>query len=105
MILRARGRTVGGGGGRGDMDLGTRALWCGVGALAGSWIPLLNIVAFVAALMAVGFGSLARWPTGWLASEETDTRRALWGIVLGVVAIAVFAVTSWLYGRQPGTAA
>ena len=44
------------------MDLGTRALVLGVGALAVSWVPLINIVAFIAALMAVAFGLLARWP-------------------------------------------
>ncbi|MDX2356384.1 hypothetical protein [Dietzia sp. PP-33] len=79
------------------MDLGTRALVLGVGALALSWVPLLNIVAFLAALMAVAFGLLARWPTGWLAGQETDTRRALWGIALGGVALVVFVVTAVRY--------
>jgi len=81
------------------MDLGTRALVLGIGALVGSWIPLLNIVAFVAALMAVGFGVLARWPTGWITTEEPDPRRALWGIVLGAVAIVVFVGTALYYSR------
>ncbi len=105
MPLRPRADAVSGGGssgGRsstGGMDLGTRALVLGVGSVAGSWIPLLNIVAFVAALMAIGFGALARWPTGWITSQEPDPKRALWGICLGVVALVVFTATSVIYAR------
>lgn len=79
------------------MDLGTRALVLGVGALLFSWVPLLNIVAFLAGLMAVGFGLLARWPTGWLTQDEPDTRRALWGVILGSVALVVFVVSAVRY--------
>lgn len=79
------------------MDLGTRALVLGIGSLVISWIPVLNIVAFLAALMAVSFGLLARWPTGWIANEEPNTRRALWGIVLGGIAIVIFVVTAVRY--------
>ncbi len=79
------------------MDLGTRALVLGVGSLALSWVPLLNIVAFLAAMMAVAFGLLARWPTGWLVNQEPNTRRALWGVVLGAVALVVFVVTAVRY--------
>lgn len=82
---------------RGSMDLGTRALVLGIGSLVISWIPVLNIVAFLAALMAVSFGLLARWPTGWIANEEPNTRRALWGIVLGGIAIVIFVVTAVRY--------
>ena len=99
MVMQPRGRDPRPTAAKGGMDLGTRALVLGAGALAGSWIPLLNIVAFVAALMAVGFGLLARWPTGWIASEEPDPRRALWGIVLGVLALVVFVVTAVFYSR------
>lgn len=81
----------------GDMDLGTRALVLGVGSLALSWVPLLNILAFLAAMMAVAFGLLARWPTGWLVNEEPNTRRALWGVGLGAVALVVFVVTAVRY--------
>lgn len=81
----------------GGMDLGTRALVLGVGALAVSWVPVFNILAFLAALMAVSFGLLARWPTGWIANEDPNTRRALWGIGLGVVAIIVFVITAIRY--------
>src|SRR5699024_12735102 len=77
MPLRPRSTPLTGRGRSGGMDLGTRALVLGVGSLALSWIPVLNIVAFLAALMAVGFGLLARWPTGWIADEEPNTRRAL----------------------------
>lgn len=79
------------------MDLGTRSLVLGVGALALSWVPLLNIIAFLAALMAVAFGLLARWPTGWLTNEEPNPRRALWGVVLGAVALVIFVVTAVRY--------
>lgn len=79
------------------MDLGTRSLVLGVGALALSWVPLLNIIAFLAALMAVAFGLLARWPTGWLTNEEPNPRRALWGVVLGAVALVIFIVTAVRY--------
>lgn len=79
------------------MDLGTRALVLGVGSLALSWIPLINIVAFLAAMMAVGFGLLARWPTGWLVNQEPNTRRALWGVGLGAIALVVFVVTAVQY--------
>ncbi|WP_216692782.1 hypothetical protein [Dietzia psychralcaliphila] len=79
------------------MDLGTRALVLGAGSLALSWVPLLNIIAFLAAMMAVAFGLLARWPTGWLTREEPNTRRALWGVVLGGLAIVVFVVTAVRY--------
>ncbi|MDV7999755.1 hypothetical protein [Rhodococcus sp. IEGM 1408] len=79
------------------MDLGTRSLVLGVGSLALSWVPLLNIVAFLAALMAVAFGLLARWPTGWLTNEEPNPRRALWGVVLGAVALVIFIVTAVRY--------
>lgn len=100
MSFRPRGRaSVGSASSSGGMDLGTRALVLGGCALVGSWIPLLNIVAFVAALMAVGFGGLARWRTGWIADQEPNERRALWGIVLGVAALVVFAVSSYLYAR------
>jgi hypothetical protein len=99
MAFRSRGDAVSPRGSSGGMDLGTRALVLGIGALVGSWIPLLNIVAFVAALMAVGFGVLARWPTGWITTEEPDPRRALWGIILGAVAIVVFVGTALYYSR------
>ncbi|MBB1034577.1 hypothetical protein G6031_09265 [Dietzia sp. CQ4] len=79
------------------MDLGTRSLVLGVGSLALSWVPLLNIIAFLAALMAVAFGLLARWPTGWLTNQEPDPRRGLVGVVLGGVAIVVFVVTAVRY--------
>lgn len=79
------------------MDLGSRALLLGVGSLIFSWVPLLNIVAFLAALMAVAFGLLARWPTGWLANEEPNTRRALWGVILGGIALVVFVVSAVRY--------
>lgn len=79
------------------MSLGTRSLLLGVGSLALSWVPLLNIVAFLAALMAVAFGLLARWPTGWLAGEETAPARGLWGVVTGAVALVVFVVTAVRY--------
>ncbi|MGN7154798.1 hypothetical protein ACTHRK_01620 [Dietzia cercidiphylli] len=79
------------------MDLGTRSLVLGVGSLVLSWVPLLNIIAFLAALMAVAFGLLARWPTGWLTNQEPDPRRGLVGVVLGGVAIVVFVVTAVRY--------
>lgn len=79
------------------MDLGTRALILGVGSLVLSWVPIINIVAFLAALMAVAFGLLARWPTGWLGQGEPDTRRALWGIILGAIALVVFVITAVRY--------
>ena len=79
------------------MDLGTRALVLGVGALAVSWVPLINIVAFIAALMALAFGLLARWPTGWLTNEEPNARRGLWAVVLGASALVVFVVTAVRY--------
>lgn len=79
------------------MDPGTRALVLGVGALVISWVPVLNIIAFLAALMAVTFGLLARWPTGWLTNDETNPRRALAGVVLGAVALVVFVVTAVRY--------
>lgn len=79
------------------MDLGTRSLVLGVGSLALSWVPILNIVAFLAALMAVAFGLLARWPTGWLTNEDPDPRRGLTGVVLGGIAIVVFVVTAVRY--------
>lgn len=79
------------------MDLGTRALVLGIGSLAISWVPVLNIIAFLAGLMAVAFGLLARWPTGWLANEESNPRRALAGVVLGGTALVVFVVTAVRY--------
>lgn len=79
------------------MDLGTRSLVLGVGSLVLSWVPLLNIIAFLAALMAVAFGLLARWPTGWLTNQEPDPRRGLVGVVLGGVAIVVFVITAVRY--------
>ncbi|GAA1711346.1 hypothetical protein [Dietzia cercidiphylli] len=79
------------------MDLGTRSLVLGVGSLALSWVPLLNIIAFLAALMAVAFGLLARWPTGWLTNQEPDPRRGLVGVVLGGIAIVVFVITAVRY--------
>ncbi|UVE96822.1 hypothetical protein [Dietzia sp. B32] len=79
------------------MDLGTRALVLGIGSLAISWVPVLNIIAFLAGLMAVAFGLLARWPTGWLANEESNPRRALAGVVLGGIALVVFLVTAVRY--------
>ncbi|MET3862396.1 hypothetical protein ABIE38_003336 [Dietzia sp. 2505] len=79
------------------MDLGTRSLVLGVGSLALSWVPLLNIIAFLAALMAVAFGLLARWPTGWLTNQDPDPRRGLFGVVLGGVAIVVFVITAVRY--------
>lgn len=91
------GRDASGGGSSGGMDLGTRSLVLGVGSLAISWVPVLNIVAFLAALMAVSFGLLARWPTGWIANEEPNQRRALWGVVSGAIAMVVFVVTAVRY--------
>lgn len=79
------------------MDLGTRSLVLGAGSLVISWVPLLNIIGFLAALMAVAFGLLARWPTGWLTNEEPNPRRALWGVVLGAIALVVFIVTAVRY--------
>ncbi|MCT1710525.1 hypothetical protein AB6N35_04510 [Dietzia cinnamea] len=92
-----RRRPSGGTRSSGGMDLGTRALVLGVGSLALSWVPLLNIIAFLAALMAVSFGLLARWPTGWLTNQEADQRRGLAGVVLGAVALVVFVVTAVRY--------
>lgn len=79
------------------MDLGTRALVLGVGALVISWVPVLNIIAFLASLMAIAFGLLARWPTGWLTNEEMNTRRALAGVILGGIALVIFVVTAVRY--------
>lgn len=80
------------------MDLGTRALVLGVGSLLFSWVPLLNIVAFLAAMMAVAFGLLARWPAGvMMAGGEPNERRGLWGVVLGAVAILVFVISAVRY--------
>lgn len=79
------------------MDLGTRSLVLGIGSVVISWVPVLNIIGFLAALMAVAFGLLARWPTGWLSNEEPNTRRALWGVVLGAIALVVFIVTAVRY--------
>lgn len=81
----------------GEMDLGTRALVLGIGSLVLSWVPLINIVAFIGALMAVAFGLLARWPTGWLTNEDPNTTRALWGVVLGAIAVVIFVVTAVRY--------
>lgn len=92
-----RKRSSGGKRSPGDMDLGTRALLLGVGSLVLSWVPLLNIIAFLAALMAVSFGLLARWPTGWLTNQEVDQCRGLAGVVLGAVALVVFVVTAVRY--------
>ena len=82
---------------RSGMDLGTRSLWLGAFSICTAWIPVLNIVVFVAAVMALGFGALARWPTGWLTNDEPDPRRALWGMVLGGLAIVEFAVAVAVY--------
>lgn len=80
------------------MDLGTRALVLGIGSLLFSWVPLLNIVAFLAALMAVAFGLIARWPAGgMMAGGEPNERRGLWGVVLGAIALVVFVVTAVRY--------
>ena len=79
------------------MDLGTRALVLAAGSLALSWIPIVNIVAFIGALMAVAFGLLARWPTGWLTDEDPHTTRALWGVALGAIAVVVFVATAVRY--------
>lgn len=79
------------------MDLGTRALVLGIGALVLSPVPLINVVAFLAALMAVAFGLLARWPTGWLGHEDANPRRALWGVILGALALVVFIVSATIY--------
>ena len=80
------------------MDLGTRALVLGVGSLVFSWVPLLNIVAFLAALMAVAFGLLARGSaSSMMAGGEPNSKRGLWGVVLGAVAIVVFVVTAIRY--------
>lgn len=92
-----RGRSSAGPGSSGGMDLGTRALVLGAGSLVLSWVPLLNIIAFLAGLMAVAFGLLARWPTGWLTNEDTNPRRGLWGVVLGAIALVVFVVTAVRY--------
>ena len=97
MRLRPRSEARAGRGSGDGMDLGTRALVLGVGALALSWVPVLNIIAFLAALMAVSFGVLARWPTLWLVSVEPNPRRALWAIVLGAVALVVFVITAVRY--------
>lgn len=80
-----------------EMDLGTRALVLGIGSLVLSWVPIINVIAFIAALMAVSFGLLARWPTGWLANEDPNPRRALGGIILGAIAVVVFVVTAVRY--------
>lgn len=80
------------------MDLGTRSLVLGIGSLLFSWVPLLNIVAFLAALMAVAFGLLARWPGGvMMAGGEPNERRGLWGVVLGAVAMVVFVISAVRY--------
>ena len=80
------------------MDLGTRALVLGIGAVLFSWVPLLNIVAFLAALMAVAFGLLARGSaSSMMAGGEPKPKRGLWGVVLGAVAIVVFVVTAIRY--------
>ena len=80
------------------MDLGTRSLVLGVGSLLISWVPLLNIVAFLAALMAVAFGLIARWPAGdMMAGGEPNERRALWGVILGAIALVVFVISAVRY--------
>lgn len=97
MPLRPRYSTRTRRGSGNGMDLGIRALVLGVGSLALSWVPVLNIIAFLAGLMAVSFGLLARWPTGWLVNEEPNPRRALGGIVLGAIALVIFVVTAVRY--------
>lgn len=80
------------------MDLGTRSLILGIGAVLFSWVPLFNIVAFLAAMMAVAFGLIARWPAGdMMAGGEPNERRALWGVVLGAVALVVFVISAVRY--------
>ena len=108
-----RGRSSAGRGSSVGMDLGTRALVLGVGSLVLSWVPLLNIIAFLAALMAVSFGLLARWPTGWLTNQEADQRRGLAGVVLGALGLyeplvdwagagATVPLTGFGYALSPG---
>lgn len=100
MVFRFRREAIPRRGGPAEgMDLGTRSLVFGAVALAGSWIAVFNIVAFVAALWAIGFGMLVLWPTGWIPTQEPNTRRAVAGIVLGGLAIVVFAVTAYGFLR------
>lgn len=98
-MLRPRYRSRSeGGSSSGGMDLGTRALILGIASLLVSWVPILNVLAFLAALMAVAFGLMARRPGGLIATDvEPDPRRALWAIVLGAVAVVVFVITAIRY--------
>ena len=81
------------------MDLGTRALVLGIGAVLFSWVPLLNIVAFLAAMMAVGFGLMVRSSMSSMLGEggEPNLKRGMWGMVLGAIAMVVFVVTAVRY--------
>jgi hypothetical protein len=71
--------------------LGVAALVVGVLALIGSWIPLLNIVSFVFAIISIGLG------VGGIIVGVVKKRSkgmAIAGIILGVITIIIFATVN-----------
>ncbi|WP_333617751.1 hypothetical protein [Dietzia sp.] len=79
--------------GKTPMDLGTKSVVYGIGALLISWIPVLNIIGLVAALITIAFSLFVRVPNT-AVDIEPNMRRANIGLALGIAAIIVFGVST-----------
>lgn len=79
---------------RKEMDLGTKTIIFAVLALVLSWMPLLNIIGFVAALIAIAFGLVCHSNSPNYA--EINRRHARIGLAIAVVALIVSVVSSLL---------
>lgn len=78
-----------------EMDLGTKSVVFGVIALVLSWMPLLNIIGMVAALIAISFAGLTHVPNTPM-TVPPNMQRSKIGFCLGVAALVIFVISTYL---------
>lgn len=78
--------------------LGVAALVVGIVALIIAWIPCINFLAILLALVAVGLGI-----AGWISASGKPDQKATFsiiGLILGVVAVIAFFISWAVFGAM-----
>ena len=74
--------------------LGTASLVLGIIAIVGSWIPFLNVLSLIFAIVALGLG-IPGLIIGIIHTRPKGP--AIAGLILGIISIIIFIATNTLY--------
>lgn len=72
--------------------LGITGMVLGIIAVSIAWIPFLNVVALIVGIIAIVFGAIAMYQT--IAKGHLGKGMAIAGLVLGIVAVALFFIVN-----------